>query len=185
MANPIHVLGFSGSLRKGSYNTGLLRAATEMLPDGMTLEIFDLIDIPLYNGDVEAAGMPEAVQRFRGRIAAADALLIACPEYNHSLTGVLKNAIDWGSRPPDQPLSGKPVALMGGGGGFGTVRAQVHLRYLLTNLNMLQLNKPDVLVARIHERFDEAGNLTDEATRDKIRNMLEALAEWTRRLQPR
>ncbi len=97
---PVRVLGFSGSLRKGSYNTGLLRAAAELVPDGMTLEIFDLATIPLYNGDVETAGAPEAVRQFKAAIAAADALLIATPEYNYSIPGVLKNAIDWASRPP-------------------------------------------------------------------------------------
>lgn len=114
MASAVHILGFSGSLRKGSFNTAFLRVASQLLPPDVTLETFDLAPIPLYNGDVEAAGFPEAVVRFKQRIAAADALLIATPEYNYSIPGVLKNAIDWASRPPkDSPLNGKPVAFMG------------------------------------------------------------------------
>jgi len=185
MVTPIHVLGFAGSLRKGSYNRGLLRAAAELLPEGMTLETFDLIDIPLYNGDIEAQGLPEPVQRFRERIAAVDALLIATPEYNHSISGVLKNAIDWVSRPPNQPLNGKPVAIMGGGGVFGSVRAQIHLRYLLVSLNMAQLNKPEVLIPNIAEKFDENITLIDSDIHQRIRTMLEALANWTRKLRDR
>jgi len=176
MSNPIQLLGFSGSLRKGSFNTGLLRAATELLPQDVSLDMFDLLPIPLYNGDVEDEGMPQAVQQLREKIAAADGVVIACPEYNHSVTGVLKNAIDWISRPPNQPLSGKPVALMGGGGGFGSVRAQVHLRYLLVNLNTMQLNKPEILVPNIASKFDDQGHLTDEETRKRMGEMLEAFA---------
>ena len=127
MPQPIRVLGFAGSLRKASFNAGLLRAAQEMLPDGMALEVFDLLPIPLYNADVEAHGFPEAVTRFRERIAAADALLIATPEYNYSIPGVLKNAIDWASRPPgNTPLDGKTVALMGASPGMmGTSRCNI------------------------------------------------------------
>jgi chromate reductase len=180
MSNTIQLLGFSGSLRKGSFNTGLLRAATELLPQDVSLDMFDLLPIPLYNGDVEDEGMPQAVQQLREKIAAADGVVIACPEYNHSVTGVLKNAIDWISRPPNQPLSGKPVALMGGGGGFGSVRAQVHLRYLLVNLNTMQLNKPEVLVPNIASKFDDQGRLTDEETRKRIGEMLEAFADLIR-----
>ncbi len=153
MTSPIRVLGFSGSLRKGLYNTALLRAASELLPEGMTLGIFDLSPIPLYNGDVEVAGAPESVQNFKARIAAADALLIATPEYNYSIPGVLKNAIDWASRPPkDSPLNGKPLAMMGAGGLLGTVRAQMHLRDILLHNNVLVLNKPEVYVARAAEK---------------------------------
>jgi chromate reductase len=180
MSNTIQLLGFSGSLRKGSFNTGLLRAATELLPQDVSLDMCDLLPIPLYNGDVEDEGMPQAVQQLREKIAAADGVVIACPEYNHSVTGVLKNAIDWISRPPNQPLSGKPVALMGGGGGFGSVRAQVHLRYLLVNLNTMQLNKPEVLVPNIASKFDDQGRLTDEETRKRIGEMLEAFADLIR-----
>jgi chromate reductase len=180
----IHVLGISGSLRKGSYNTRLLAAASELLPEGMTLETFDLSHIPLYNDDVRAVGFPKPVQQFRERIAVADALLIATPEYNFSIPGVLKNAIDWASRPPDPPLSGKPVAMMGAStGNFGTVRAQMHLRQVCVFCNMFPLNKPEVLLMRSREKFDAGGRLTDETARGLIRDLLLALAEWTRRLQ--
>jgi chromate reductase len=180
----IHVLGISGSLRKGSYNTAALRAAAELSPPGMTIEIFNLSPIPLFNSDLWAAGFPEPVQHFRDRIAATDALLIATPEYNYSIPGVLKNAIDWASRPPNHPLNGKPVAIMGvTTGNWGTVRAQLHLRQVCVYTNMLPLNQPEVLIARAQERFDANGRLTDETTRDFIRKLLEALTDWTLRLR--
>jgi chromate reductase len=178
MTTPVHIIGIAGSLRKASYNAALLRGAGELLPEGMTMEIFDLLPIPLYNGDVEQEGMPEPVQQLRDKIAAADGLLISTPEYNHSIPGVLKNTIDWLSRPPSPPLGGKPVALMGGGGGFGSVRAQVHLRYILVNLNMLQLNKPEVLLQKIWEHFDDTLYLSDEKTREKVQTMLSEFYTW-------
>jgi len=184
VATSIHVLGFAGSLRKGSYNRAILRAATELLPAGMSLEIFDLLPIPLYNADVEAIGEPEPVQEFKARITAADALLIATPEYNYSIPGVLKNALDWASRPSkDSPLNGKPVAMMGAGGMFGTVRAQQHLRLIAVHNDMHVLNKPEVYISRPWEKFDGDGHLSDGATRERIRTLLEALAAWTRQLR--
>jgi chromate reductase len=181
-----HVLGFAGSLRKGSCNAAALRAGAELLPPGMTLEIFDLAPIPLYNADVEAAGFPEPVLQFKARIAAADALLVVTPEYNYSIPGVLKNAIDWASRPPaTSPLSGKPVAMMGASTGlFGTVRAQLHLRQVCVCTNMLAMLKPEVHIAQAAAKFDAEGHLTDEETRRRIRALLEALLAWTQRLQP-
>jgi chromate reductase len=182
MTHSIHVLGFSGSLRKGSYNTALLSTAVELLPEGMTLETFDLSNIPLYNDDVRAAGYPDSVLTFRSRIASADALLIAAPEYNYSIPGVLKNALDWASRPPDPPLNGKPVAIMGAStGNFGTVRSQLHLRQVCVFTNMHPVNKPEVLVSRAQDKFDAEGRLTDETTRGFIRDLLIALADWTRK----
>ena len=180
----LHILGFSGSLRRGSLNTALLRAAQEVLPEGVTLEIFNLSAIPLYNADVEAVGVPEPVKDFKTRIAAADALSIATPEYNYSIPGVLKNAIDWASRPPkDSPLNGKPLAIMGASGGpSGTMRAQMHLRQVCVFTNMLPLNKPEVYVMKAFEKFDSAGKLVDEPTRQRIHELLEALATWTRKL---
>jgi chromate reductase len=185
MSRPVHVLGISGSLRKGSYNTAALRAACEMLPEGMTMELCDLSAIPLYNQDVDAAGAPEPVQHFKARIAAADALLIATPEYNYSIPGVLKNAIDWASRPPGRsPLNGKPIAIMGATtGNWGTVRAQLHLRQICVLTNMLPINAPEVLIAQAAQKFDAEGRLTDETTRQIMRSMLEALAAWTIRLR--
>jgi chromate reductase, NAD(P)H dehydrogenase (quinone) len=182
--NPIRVVGISGSLRAASYNSGLLRAAAEVLPPGMTLEIADLRPLPMYDGDIEAAGEPEPVTRFKAQIAAADALLIATPEYNYSIPGVLKNAIDWASRPiQTSPFNGKPVAIMGAGGLFGTTRAQLHLRQIAVYLNLLPINKPEVRIVKAWEKFDDAGNLTDEATRAEVRALLDALAAWTRRLR--
>lgn len=179
----IHVLGMSGSLRKGSYNTALLAAASELLPEGMTLERFDLSSIPLYNDDIRALGYPKPVQEFRDRIASADALLIATPEYNYSIPGILKNAIDWASRPPDPPLNGKPVAIMGAStGNFGTARAQMHLRQVCVYCNMFPVNRPEVLVMRAREKFDAGGRLVDEVARGFLRDLLAALADWTRRL---
>jgi chromate reductase, NAD(P)H dehydrogenase (quinone) len=180
----IHILGFAGSLRIGSYNAAALRAAQEILPEGMTLEIFDIADIPQYNGDVEQVEIPEPVKKFKERIKHADALLIATPEYNYSVPGVLKNAIDWASRPlGDTPLPGKPVAILGASMGiFGTARAQYHLRQICICLNMLVLNRPEVFIGEAHTKFDGTGKLTDEETRKRIQALLESLKKWTIRL---
>jgi chromate reductase len=182
MSYPVHVLGFSGSLRRGSYNTALLRAAAALVPDGMVLETFDLAPIPLHNEDIRTEyGFPKAVAAFRERIAAADALLIVTPEYNHSMPGVLKNALDWASRPPDRPLNEKPAAIMGASTSVGgTTRAQEHLRQVLAFLNVHPLNKPEVLVARAQEKFDAEGHLADETTRQTVAQLLENLLIWTR-----
>jgi chromate reductase len=184
MASTVRVLGFAGSLRAGSYNKALLRAAAELLPEGMTLEIFDIAPIPLYNDDVRALGFPPSVAEFRARIAAADALLIAAPEYNFSIPGVLKNAIDWASRPPDQPFFRKPVAVMGASNGaFGTVRGQLALRQVFVTLNMLPIQKPEVLITTAQDKVDASGRLTDETSREHIRKLLEALKSWTEQLR--
>lgn len=185
MASLVNILGFAGSLRQGSYNRATLRAAGELLPDDVQLETFDIASIPLYNYDVEVAGVPEPVQQFKARIAANDALLIVSPEYNYSIPGVAKNAVDWASRPPDSsPLNGKPVAFMGASpGNFGAVRAQMHWRNVCVFANMLPLNKPEVLIARAAEKFDAQGRLTDEIARKLIRQELEALGVWVRRLR--
>ena len=181
---PLNFLGISGSLRKQSYNTAALRAAQQLLPPGVTLETCDLGDIPLYNDDVREKGYPASVEQFRARIAAADAVLIVTPEYNYSVPGVLKNAIDWASRPPRQPFDGKPVAIMGASPGIlGTARAQYHLRQSFIFMNAMVLNKPEVMIGGAATRFDAAGNLTDAKTGEFIKALLVALAEWTRRLQ--
>ena len=182
---PLSVLGICGSLRRGSYNGAALRAAQGLAPAGMTLEIAGLDGIPPYNEDIRAAGLPPAVVTLRERIAAADALLIATPEYNFSVPGVLKNAIDWASRPPDQPFDGKPLAILGASPGrTGTARAQYHLRQCFVFLNAHLLNKPEVMIAGANQLFDEAGRLTDEATRAHLARLLAALADWARRLGP-
>lgn len=180
----INVLGFSGSLRAGSYNSAALRAAQGLAPPGMAIASFDLAPIPLYNDDVRAAGYPPSVQNFRAAIAAADALLIVSPEYNYSMPGVLKNAIDWASRPPDQPLNDKPIAIMGASPGrLGTARAQYHLRQTCVFVNMLPLNRPEVMIGDAASKFDAQGRLTDETTKEYITKLLVALADWTRRLR--
>jgi chromate reductase len=181
---PIRVVGISGSLRAGSYNSAALRAAVALAPDGMTIETAAIGDLPLYNDDVRAAGYPAAVQRFRDQLSAADAILFVTPEYNYSIPGVLKNAIDWASRPPSQPFDNKPVAIMGASGGvLGTARAQYQLRQMLVFLNAFPLNKPEVMIGAAQSKFDEAGTLTDEPTKEFIRTLLAALANWTARLK--
>jgi chromate reductase len=183
MSSPLRILGFSGSLRKASTNTGLLRAAATVLPEGVTLDIFDLAPIPLYNGDVEAAGAPDSVLAFKAAVAAADALLIAAPEYNYSVAGVLKNAIDWASRPPKtSPFMGKPVAIMGAGGMSGTMRGQAHLRNILASNAAWVLPKPEVMVPSMG-KFDPEGNLTNDDVRASIGALLVALADFTRKMR--
>jgi chromate reductase, NAD(P)H dehydrogenase (quinone) len=181
----LHVMGISGSLRQGSYNSALLRAAAELMPAGMTLQIIDLTPLPIFNADDEKP-FPEAVLEFRTRLVRANALLIATPEYNSSVSGALKNAIDWASRSPQQPLNGKPVAIMGAStGNFGTLRAQLHLRQILTHVGALPLGKPEVLIARAEQVFDANGNLADAAARGFLRDLLAALAGWIQRVSPR
>ena len=180
---PLRILGFAGSLRAASYNRALLRAAGELMPEGMALETFDLGAIPLFNEDVEA-GVPEPVLAFRQAIARADAILVATPEYNHGVPGVLKNAIDWASRPPrGSVLSGKPAGIIGASPGqTGTARAQSQLRQAFVFTNTPVLPQPEVLVYRAHEKFAADGTLTDEGTRKFLRLALHALGDWTRRL---
>lgn len=182
----IKVLGISGSLRRGSFNTAALRAARELAPAGMAVELHEgLRDIPPYDDDLrQGQGYPPPVEDLRARIKAADALLIATPEYNYSVPGVLKNAIDWASRPPEQPFDGKPVAIMGASPGvLGTARAQYHLRQMFVYLNGHLLNRPEVMIGQANTRFDAEGRLTDEKTREFIHALLAALKEWTERLR--
>lgn len=181
----LSILGISGSLRKASFNTGLLRAAAELAPAGAAVTIYDLRDIPFYNSDDEGGdgAMPAAVVAFRQAIADADALLIATPEYNYSVPGVLKNAIDWASRSPKgSPLNDKPAALLGAGGMSGTMRAQFHLRQIMVHNNVHVLNKPEVYIARAWERFDQAGNLSDPQARQMVQSLVEGLVAWAKRL---
>ncbi len=176
------ILGISGSLRKHSYNTAALRAACELLPQNVTLEIFDLSSLPMYNEDFEP--FPQAVRAFRERIAQSDGLLIATPEYNHSIPGVLKNALDWASSAPDPPCTNKPAAIFGvSTGRFGTLRAQLHLREICRALDMLVLPKPELYIAQAQEKFDAQGRLTDAQTRERLQALLEAFIGWIRRFQ--
>ncbi len=182
LIQPLTVLGISGSLRKASYNTALLNAALDLMPPGMSMEIFDLSPLPLFNPDFEKP-FPEEVTGFREKLARADALLIATPEYNSSITGALKNALDWASRPPQAPLQGKPVAIMGATtGNFGTARAQLQLRQILTHVGALTLGKPEVMVARAGQVFDAEGKLADETARGFLKDLLIALAKWSRQV---
>ncbi len=178
-------LGIAGSLRRLSYNRGLVRAAVELAPQGITVIPFDIAEIPFYNADVEAQGDPEPVVRFKRAIAGVDGLLIASPEYNHCVPGVLKNAIDWASRPPrDSVLTGKPIAIMGASTSRGgTARAQAQLRDGLSYTGGLVLPLPEVLVPRAFERFDAESNLTDEEVRENVRDLLLSFRAWTSRVQ--
>jgi len=184
MDRQISILGFAGSLRKGSYNKALLRAAMELLPKDAKLEIFDLEGIPLFNQDLEN-NPPQKVKDFKAKIRAADSILIATPEYNYSISGVLKNAIDAASRPfGDNPFQDKPVGIMGATiGTLGTARAQYHLRQICVYLNMHPLNAPEVFVTKAYEKFDDKGKLKDQETREILRIFLESLVNWTRRLK--
>jgi chromate reductase len=184
MDKQLVILGFAGSLRKGSYNKALLRAAAELLPQEATLEIFDLEGIPPFNQELEAR-MPEKVKEFKAKIRAADAILIATPEHNYSVPGVLKNAIDWASRPyGDNSFEGKPAAIMSASTGMlGGARAQYHLRQIFVFLDMHPINKPEVIVTFAAQKIDQQGMLTDETTRKVIKALLEALAAWTKRLK--
>ena len=187
MADPtdLNVLGIAGSLRRGSFNAAALRAAVELAPARMRIETFEgLRDIPPYDEDLKQQGFPQAVADLRARIKAADALLIVTPEYNYSVPGVLKNAIDWASRPPEQPFDSKPIAIMGASpGALGTARAQYHLRQTFVFLNGMVLNRPEVMIASAAQRFDEQGRLTDDKTREFVRGLLVALKDWTERLR--
>ncbi|MGA1993751.1 MAG: NAD(P)H-dependent oxidoreductase [Bryobacteraceae bacterium] len=184
MGEQFRILGIAGSLRQGSYNRAALRAAARLAPEGVTLEVFDLDGIPPYNQDEETRP-PARVAELKARIRAADAILFATPEYNYSIPGVLKNAIDWASRPyGDSAWNGKPAAVMGASVALqGTSRAQYHLRQVFVYLDMHPLNQPEVMIADAARRFDEHGNLTDEKARESIRQLLTGLVHWSRRLE--
>lgn len=173
---PVKILAIPGSVRRGSYNRALARAAAELAPAGATVEIAEIRDLPLYDEDANAAGPPPAVLDLKRRIAEADAVFIATPEYNHGVPGVLKNAIDWTSRRPNQPWKGKPVAIAGASdGGFGTVRAQLALRPILAAMDARVVENPEVHVSRAQDKVDAEGRLADEPTREKLRKLLAEL----------
>jgi|SRR5688572_25168735 len=181
----LKVLGIAGSLRKASFNRAALRAAVELAPpQGVTIESFELDGIPGYNQDEETKP-PAKVVELKARIRASDALLFVTPEYNYSIPGVLKNAIDWASRPyGDSAWSGKPAAVMGASVGvIGTARAQYHLRQMFVFLNIHAINQPEVMIGNAGERFDDKGNLKDGKTKELIGALLKNLAEWTLRLR--
>ncbi|WP_207510859.1 NADPH-dependent FMN reductase [Longitalea luteola] len=179
MNTQIKLLGISGSLRKGSYNTSLLKAASQLLPQDVSMDTFYLGDIPLYNADLDkpsASQRPPVVQEFRDMMTKADGLVICSPEYNYGIPGLLKNAIDWASRGEDSPLIGKPVAVMGATISlWGTVRMQLVFQNIFLYLNMKPVYKPEVLIAQAGNKFDDKGNLTDSTSLDLVRKKLEAL----------
>jgi chromate reductase len=181
---PFSILGISGSLREGSYNTAALRAARQLVPEGVRIELFDLEGIPPYNQDDEN-DLPLRVRELKAAVRAADALLFCSPEYNYSIPGVLKNAIDWGTRPGnDNSWDGKPGAIMGVSMGLlGTARMQYHLRQVFVNIGVLTLGKPEVMIGQAAQKFDADLNLTDEKTREFVQKLIVALVEWARRLE--
>ena len=183
MSKPVRILGIAGSLRHESFNRAALRAATGLVPEGASMETFELDGIPGFNQD-EEQNPPAKVAELKQRIRDTNAILIVTPEYNYSIPGVLKNAIDWASRHyGDSAWSGKPAAIMGASVGvIGTARAQYHLRQMMVFLNMFPINQPEVMIGNAHERFDAEGNLTHDATKEFIRQLVHALVEWTRRL---
>ncbi len=184
MADKIRILGIAGSLRKDSYNKLVLKAAQALAPDETEVEIFDIAGIPLFSQD-EERNVPPKVVEFKKRILAADAILFVTPEYNYSVPGVLKNAIDWASRPyGESAWHGKPVAVMGASvGTLGTARAQYHLRQMFVFLNMYAVNQPEVMIANASQKFDNEGNLTDDVALNLITQLLTNLRDWTRKLK--
>ena len=180
------ILAIAGSLRQGSYNLGLLRAAQEVAPEWVEVQFFDIGTLPFFNEDVEAAGDPEPVRQFKDAIRASNALLIATPEYNGSVPGILANAIDWASRPTGRSaLRNKPVAVMGAVlGKSGSANAQAILRGVLGRIGAVVVPDPQILVPQASKLFDEQVNLRDEGTREEIRQLVEAVAHWCRRVQP-
>lgn len=184
MDEKIHIIGISGSLRKGSYNTMLLNSALGLLPEGVDMEIVEIGNLPLYNADLETDSPPEEVKALRSSLAGADAFLFVSPEYNYSVPGPLKNAIDWASRAEESPFSGKPVALMGATQGmWGTVRMQLAFRPIFQSLNLTPVNKPEVLVAQAGKKFDTDGHLIDKQTISIVRQQLQELKKLARRAQ--
>jgi chromate reductase len=179
----VKILGFAGSLRKGSYNKALLKTASELVASDAILEIFELDGIPPFNQDPEAT-MPERVKEFKQKLKAADALLIVTPEYNHSVPGVLKNAIDWASRPyGDNSFQGKPAAIMSVSTGMlGGVRAQYHLRQMFVFLDVHPINRPQIFVNFAAQKFDDKGKLVDEKAKELIMELFNSLIAWTKKL---
>src|SRR5580704_4213194 len=185
MSSHVRILGIAGSLRRGSYNQAALRAARLLVPENSEIDLFELDGIPMFNEDDEKRP-PLSVVELKKRIRSADAVLIVTPEYNYSIPGVLKNAIDWAARPRgNSAWSRKPAAIMGASlGAIGTARAQQHLRQIFAALNLFLLNTPEVVIADAAHRFDESGNLIHEPTKQLIQELLKSLVDWTRRLSP-
>jgi chromate reductase len=181
VSGPMHTLrfaGLSGSLRKGSYNTALLRAAQSLVPDEVSFETVEIGHLPLFNADIDDPEQLNRINNFRESLRRADAFVIASPEYNYSIPGLLKNAIDWASRGKDSPLQNKPVAIMGASPGMlGTARMQMHLRQVFLFNNMMPVNKPEVFVNQAQSKFNAEGSLSDEKTINAIRQQMIALKD--------
>lgn len=183
MESSIIIVGISGSLRKYSRNTGLLRCAAQNAPAGVLFELADIRQLPLYNADISEQEKPEAVVKLVEQVARADALMLACPEYNYSMAPALKNALDWLSREPgNKLLDGKPAAILGAGGSMGTCRAQYHLRQVCVYLNIRLLNKPEIFSDAFSECFDSTGNVVDTSLTERIARQLEELVRFTKQL---
>lgn len=179
---PFTILGIPGSLRRASMNRGLLRAAQEVSPEGVVVDIFELHDVPPYNEDVNIQGPPPVVLDLKARIQAADAILFATPEYNHSVPGILANALNWASRPhAASPLDHKPAAIMGAAAGVsGTIRVQLALRVMLSAIEMPTMFKPEFFVPNAKSKFDDDGNLVDEELRGRVKQVVMSLVRWAK-----
>jgi chromate reductase len=181
--NKMKIIGISGSLRHNSYNTALLRAAQGLMPDEAELEIVEIKDLPLYNEDLEA-NLPAAVVAFKEQVKTAEAIIFASPEYNYSFSGVLKNALDWASRPYGQnSFDNKPALIVGASmGNIATARMQYQLRQVLVGLNVQTLNHPEVLIGSVQNKISADGQITDDDTGAKLKEALTALIAWTKKL---
>ena len=176
MPDPIKLVAFCGSLRKASFNRMALHAFIERLPAGTTVETIEIGDWPLYDADLQAKGFPDKVQAAQKAMLAADGIVFATPEYNYSVSGVLKNAIDWLSRLTPQPFAAKPIAMFGAAGGpLGTARAQYHLRQMMVFLDGRPVNKPEVMIGAAQTKFAD-GKFTDEVGAKLLTDLGAALA---------
>ena len=181
---PMKLLGVSGSLRKQSYNSGALRAIASILPEGVSFKTAEISQLPFYSADVEQAGLPDTVKEFRAEVAASDALIFAVPEYNFSLPGVLKNALEWLSRPPNPPANAKPCAVFGASvSPLGTARGQFHFRHVAVSLNMHVVNLPHVDIANAKSKFDVESQLSDQASLESLKQLVTELQLLTSRMR--
>ncbi|MBN8429304.1 NAD(P)H-dependent oxidoreductase [Microbulbifer salipaludis] len=184
-SSPLKILAISGSLRDSSFNSAALKTAADIAGESAKFTFADLAGIPLYDQDLRDKGVPEAVERLQQQVLEADAILFSTPEYNYSISGVLKNTIDWLSRVDPQPFADKPVAVMSASmSAFGGARAQYDLRRVMIYLNAHFVNKPEVMISFAHKKFDYSGTLNDDDTRQHIGKLVTALGEWQHRLQP-
>ncbi len=182
--NRIQILGVSGSGRVGSFNTALLEASGRLLPENAVLKTYDVSRFPLYNSDLERS-MPLSIRKFKEELRSSDAVILATPEHNHTISAVLKNAIEWGNRPwRDNSWEGKPAAILSASTSItGGARAQEHLRQIMVDLNMHPLNQPQVLISRAHEKFSPSLELVDERAEEILRDLMVRLVDWARTLK--